>query len=61
MDETRGLVLGVAVFDMPGPLGGGRAKTSLLLYELFKVESGRIRAIEALMGTVALGSMSGWE
>jgi hypothetical protein len=61
VDEARGLVLGSAVFNMPGPGGGGRARTSLLLYELFNVESGRIRAIEAVMGTVPLGTLGGWE
>jgi hypothetical protein len=72
VDEARGVVLGIVHFDVPGsaqtsPSSGdtpsplSAAPRTLLLYELFKIESGRIREIEAFMSNAPLGASNGWE
>ena len=73
VDETHGLVWAIVLFDIPGNLASLpptsdkqiqaklREPRSLLLFELFKVESGRIAEIEALMSNVPLGASSGWQ
>lgn len=73
VDETHGLVWAIVLFDIPGNLASLpptsdkqiqaklREPRSLLLFELFKVESGRIAEIEAFMSNVPLGASSGWQ
>jgi hypothetical protein len=69
-DVEHGIVVAAAVFDIPG---GAYPRTikgeqvlrdykprSLLLFEVFKVEDGKIRHIEATMRDVPLGAPSGW-
>ena len=74
VDEKRGLVLAVAIFDMPPQnrtlmVRGkpfqvtperNRLPRSLYLYELFKVENGRIKRIEAVLHNLPLGADMGW-
>jgi hypothetical protein len=73
VDETRGLVLGIVCFDVPGMAmvsdGSAESETTaalavqprtLFLYELFKIEDGLIRDIEALMSNAPLGASLGW-
>ena len=72
VDEERGLVWAIVMFDVPGNLASApptadpqiqarlRESRSLLLFELFKVENGRIREIEAFMTNQKLGAPSGW-
>jgi hypothetical protein len=72
VDESRGIVLGIVHFDIPGnssaPTSSGdiasaltASPRTLLLYELFKIESGRIREIQAFMSNAPLGASNGWE
>jgi hypothetical protein len=62
VDEARGLVLAAVHFDIPaGPPAPGNGPRSVLLYELFKIESGRIRDIEAFLMNAPLGASNGWE
>lgn len=62
VDESRGLVLAAVHFDIPAaPPAPGNGPRSVLLYELFKVESGRIRDIEAFLMNAPLGASNGWE
>ncbi len=73
VDEERGLVFSIIMFDMPGEATSAvvngrtmelsesqRTKRSLLLMEVFKVVGGRIRDIEAFMFNTPLGAPSGW-
>lgn len=71
VDEARGLVWALAVFDIPGgtyhqvfPDGTATdrvvAPRSILISELFKVVSGRIQRIEVVMRNGPLGVASGW-
>jgi hypothetical protein len=74
VDEERGLVLGIVVFDQPGArrrfefAGVGsfelpppaRQPTSTLIAELFKVVGGEIRAIEVVLNWFPYGIGSGW-
>ena len=66
IDVERGLVLGVVLFDHPGPVRGlaGTARfaapNSYLIWELFKVSGGLIRHIEAIMAMFPYGMRSGW-
>jgi hypothetical protein len=73
VDISRGLVWGIVVFDIPGtnvrdeqlPEGSVqhdlRAKPrSLLLYEIFKIEDGLIRDIDAFMTNAPLHATHGW-
>jgi len=73
VDENRGLVLGIVQFDVPGRQSETiqsaedsqenafrtRPRT-LLLYEIFKIEDGLIRDIEAFMSNAPLGASLGW-
>ncbi|MBI5258420.1 MAG: hypothetical protein HY855_18080 [Burkholderiales bacterium] len=61
-DVERGLVLGVVVFDIPGGTFNGRLyePRSMLLSEVFRVEGGKIRRIEATMRNIPLGGPTGW-
>ncbi|UCH52152.1 MAG: DUF1385 domain-containing protein [Chloroflexota bacterium] len=54
IDEKRGLVGGIFIFDCP-------ETRSILLAEVFKVISGQIREIEALMVNTPYGQTSGWQ
>jgi hypothetical protein len=65
VDVERGITVGIVVFDVPGegaqaakPLA--RNKRNLFLYEVFKIESGRIRNIEAFMTNMPFDSAIGW-
>jgi hypothetical protein len=74
VDEERSMVLAVCVFDHPGKLtsvtvkGFGELKLppmfstpfSGLVAELFQVESGRIRAINAPIDFMPYGMKTGW-
>lgn len=73
VDEERGLIFSIIVFDMPGTattavINGKtveltesqRLKRSLLLMEVFKVVGGRILQIEAFMCNRPFGAPSGW-
>ena len=73
VDINRGLVWGIVVFDIPGtnvrdkqlPEGSIqhdlRAKPRcLLLYEIFKIEDGLIRDIDAFMSNAPLNATHGW-
>lgn len=67
-DEERGLVWGLAVFDIPGGtypalVGSGtvtREPRSILIAELFKLDGGQIQDIEVVMRNVPLGAGDGW-
>jgi hypothetical protein len=71
VDEARGLVWGLAVFDIPGgtyrqvfPDGQVVERVmpprSILISEMFKVVGGRIQRIEVVMRNAPLGVPSGW-
>jgi hypothetical protein len=71
VDEARGIVLAIVHFDVPGspaPAGANATTTALattprtlLLYELFKVEAGYIKEIQAFMMNAPLGASVGWK
>jgi hypothetical protein len=72
VDESRGLVWAIVHFDVPGdreatpPMSDPQIQAqlkkprTLLLYELFKIEDGRISEIEAFMSNAPLGATVGW-
>jgi hypothetical protein len=74
IDEERGLAYAIVAIDMPlmnqtisvrgRPIEITAERhhlpRTLLLFELFKVESGRVTAIEAVMRNAALGADMGW-
>lgn len=71
VDEARGLVMAIVCFDVPGlsdPVAltrdtnapGALGARSVHLFELFKVESGRIREILAFFRNGPLGLTHGW-
>ena len=67
-DAERGLLWGLAVFDIPGGtypalVGSGTIKReprSILIAELFKLDGGQIQDIEVVMRNVPLGAGDGW-
>jgi hypothetical protein len=74
VDPAHGLVIGIVAFDMP-PMNETRTirgkpvefsserlllPRTLLLFELFKIDDGRIRAIEAVMMDRPFGAGLGW-
>lgn len=73
VDQEHGLVFAIVQFDIPGNLASDpptaekqlqqqlRQPRSLLLFELFKIESGRIREIEAFMTNEQYGAPSAWK
>jgi hypothetical protein len=75
VDEERGLVYGVVMFDHPGdqltvdvPDAGTinvpptyRVPSSFFVPVLFKIENGKIMRIELLERAVAYGTPTGWE
>lgn len=66
VDEERGLVWALAVFDIPGGTSQVDGRTvkrdprSILIGELFKVEAGQIQDIEVVMRNAPLGATPGW-
>jgi hypothetical protein len=61
VDEERGLVWALAVFDIPGTMQPVRREPrSILIGELFKLDAGQIQDIEAVMRNVPLGATAGW-
>lgn len=68
VDEERGLIWALAVFDIPGgtypnPAGGApirRDPRSILIGELFRLEAGQIQDIEVVMRNAPLGASAGW-
>lgn len=55
VDETRGLVWGLVMFDMPSQ------HRSMRLAELFKIAGGEICEIEAVLINTPLGAATGWD
>lgn len=66
IDERRGLVLMRVFFDHPGQLRGSgytspfATPNSMLMWELFRVEDGQIRHVEAIHATFPYGMPAGW-
>jgi hypothetical protein len=74
VDQSSGCVLAIVMFDQPGQLtsvsvkGHGRVDlpplfqipTSVLIAELFRVEDGQIRGIEAVLDFMPYGMRTGW-
>ena len=62
VDEERGVVLSMVLFDIPADPGATppREARMLLLAELFKIASGEIQRIETVMHNLSYGSGSGW-
>jgi hypothetical protein len=66
IDAERGLVLGLVLFDHPGPVRGSAfparfaAPNSYMIWELFRVSGGLIRHIEAIMAMFPYGMRAGW-
>lgn len=66
IDERRGLVLMRVFFDHPGQLRGSGYRSpiaspnSMLIWELFRVEGGQIRHVEAIHAPFPYGMQAGW-
>jgi hypothetical protein len=73
VDRERGLVLAITSFDQAAGkyrnykmadgremTGGPERQTTLEIAELFKIEAGKIRRVEAVQLTVPYGMISGW-
>lgn len=66
IDEERGLVMVVFVFDHAGPLvsRGGRSRfrrpNSMMVAEVWKMAGGLIRQIEAVLDVFPYGMPTGW-
>ena len=61
VDEERGLVWALVVFDIPGTTQPVRREPrSILIGELFKIEAGQIQDIEVVMRNAPLGATAGW-
>lgn len=74
IDTRRGLVWAVLAFDMPKmdktvtirgrpfeiTSQGRQLPRTIFLYELFKVEDGKVRAIEAVLRNMPFGADMGW-
>ncbi len=62
VDEERGVVLSMVLFDIPADAGATppREARMLLLAELFKISGGEIQRIETVMHNLPYGSASGW-
>ena len=75
VDEIRGLVAMIVVFDHPARVhsvvvkGIGevalpeyhRSPNSMLIAELFKIRAGRIEHIEAVLESIPFGATTGWD
>ena len=62
VDEERGVVLSMVLFDIPADASATppREARMLLLAELFKISRGEIQRIETVMHNLPYGSASGW-
>ncbi len=62
VDEERGVVLSMVVFDIPADTGATppREGRMLLLAEVFKIVGSEIQRIETVMHNLPYGSGSGW-
>ena len=62
IDEERGVVLSMVVFDIPADAAATppREGRMLLLAELFKIAGGEIQRIETVMHNLPYGAGSGW-
>jgi hypothetical protein len=66
LDEERGLVFVIFLFDHPGPVTNSAFTSrysqpnSMMVAELFKIRDGRISQIEAVLNVFPYGTMSGW-
>jgi hypothetical protein len=62
VDEERGVVLSMVLFDIPPDPGAAPPRESrmLLLAEVFKIAGGEIQRIETVMHNLPYGSGSGW-
>jgi hypothetical protein len=66
IDEERGLVFVIFVFDHAGPLTsrGGQSRfrrpNSMMVAEIWKVQGGLIRQIEAVLDVFPYGMLTGW-
>ena len=63
VDDERGVVLSMVVFDIPADASATppREGRMLLLAELFKISGGEIQRIETVMHNLPYGSTSAWE
>ena len=63
VDEERGVVLSMVLFDIPADAGATppREARMLLLAELFKISGGEIQRIETVMHNLPYGTGSGWK
>lgn len=65
-DTERGLVLAMVFFDHPGQLRKAdftspiASPNSMIIWELFKVDGGLIRRIEAILSPFPYGMRAGW-
>lgn len=61
IDEARGLIWSLVVFDIPGTAQPVRREPrSILIGELFRIEAGQIQDIEVVMRNMPLGASPGW-
>jgi outer membrane protein OmpA-like peptidoglycan-associated protein len=62
VDEERGVVMSMVLFDIPADAGATppRDARMLLLAEVFKIAGGEIQRIETVMHNLAYGHGSGW-
>ena len=62
VDEERGVVLSMVLFDIPADATAKPAREArmLLLAEVFKIASGEIQRIETVMHNLPYGATSGW-
>ena len=62
VDEERGVVVSMVLFDIPADSGATppREGRMLLLAELFKIAGGEIQRIETVMHNLPYGAGSGW-
>ena len=62
VDEARGVVLSMVVFDIPADSGATppREARMLLLAELFTIAGNEIQQIDTVMHNLPYGAASGW-
>ena len=67
VDEERGLVFAIFLFDHPGPVTGSgftsryTQPNSMMVAELFKIKNRKIAQIEAVLNVLPYGTKSGWD
>jgi hypothetical protein len=67
VDEERGLVFVIFLFDHPGPVTGSgftsryTQPNSMMVAELFKIKNRKIAQIEAVLNVFPYGTKSGWD